>query len=87
MRYTGAFSLAESVALAAKTAFVEPMREGPDGNVLELAFPAERIGSAIAVSVEQRGEHVRAHVFASLDHVAHEKLRAQLEHMLSPRGQ
>lgn len=82
LRYTGDFSLAASISLAVRAAFVDPMREDPDGDVLELAFPVEGTGSAVAVGVEQRDRRVRAHVLANPDGVAHDKVRAQLERML-----
>lgn len=83
LHYTGAFSLAESVALATRAAFVDPMREGPDGPVLEVAFPVEETEGAVAVSVRQVDDCLRAEVLANQGGVATEKVRAQLERTLS----
>jgi DNA-3-methyladenine glycosylase II len=79
LHYSGDFSLADSVSLATRAAFVEAMR----GKTLDLAFPLEGSWRPVAVAVEQSDHRVSATVLANPEHATVDEIRAQLERMLS----
>ncbi|MBC7920967.1 MAG: DNA-3-methyladenine glycosylase 2 family protein [Ferruginibacter sp.] len=85
LRFTGDFSLAASVSLAASASFVEDLRGGQDGEagVLDLAFPLEGSWSTVGVRVDQHNSRVRASVRANPDGATTDDIRAQLERILS----
>ena len=83
LRFTGGYSLAASVALAASAAFVDKLYGGPTGEVLDLAFPLEGSWRTVGVRLAQPDkQQVRAHVFANPDGAATADIRAQLERIL-----
>lgn len=83
LRFTGEFSLARSVSIAMKAAFVSDVRGAPD--TLEVVFRLEGSWSAVAVRLEQRedGGRVRAHVLADPAGSERHDVRAQLERVLA----
>lgn len=82
LRFTGAFSLAASVSLAASASFVKSFPSSPAGT-LDLAFPLEGSWSTVGVRVDQHDGGVRASIFANPDGAAAEDVRAQVERILS----
>jgi len=85
LRFTGDFSLAASVAMAASASFVEGLRGDQDGEagLLDLAFPLEGSWSAVGVRVDQRDGGVRASVRANPGGATADDVRAQIERILS----
>lgn len=83
LRFIGDYSLETSVSLAASAAFVDNMRAGPAGQVLDLALLLEESWQTVGVRIDQPDSQVRAHVFANPDGASTDDIRAQLERMLS----
>jgi len=86
LRFTGDFSLAASVSLAASASFVEGLRGGQGGEtmVLDLAFPLEEGSwSTVGVRVDEHDDGVRASVLANPGGATTDDVRAQLERILS----
>jgi DNA-3-methyladenine glycosylase II len=86
LRFTGDYSLANSVAMAVRAAFVGGFRQQDnDGGreVLDLVFPIEGSWSPVGVSVSQHGPNLTAEVIGNPDGVATETIRQRLEHMLA----
>ena len=82
LRFTGDFSLAASVSLAAGASFVEGSSGGVAG-ALDLAFPLDGSWSPVGVRVDQPDGGVRARVLANPAGATAEDVRAQLERILS----
>ncbi|MBC8083692.1 MAG: DNA-3-methyladenine glycosylase 2 family protein [Hymenobacter sp.] len=82
LRFTGDYSLAASVTLAASASFVDKLYGGPEGEVLDLAFPLEGSWHTVGVRVEQPEKKVRAHVLANPGGAKSDDIRAQLERIL-----
>ena len=80
--FTGDYSLAASVALAASAAFVDPLHAGPAGDVLDLALLLEGSWRTVGVRLDQPAKPVRAQVLANSDQAPADDIRAQLERML-----
>lgn len=85
LRFTGDYSLAASVSLAASAAFVDSLRNEPDGpaQVLDLAFPLEGAWSPVGVRVYQHPGGVYAHLLANPGQALTHDVRTTLERMLS----
>ncbi len=83
LRFTGDYSLAASVALAASASFVDKLHAGPAGDVLDLAFPLEGSWRPVGVRIDQPGQQVRAQVLANPGGAPADDIRAQLERMLA----
>ena len=86
LHFTGDFSLAGSVALAASAAFVDnirPLEGSTSASALDLAFPVEGNWSTVGVRVVEREGELRATLFANPDKVPAIRIRTQLERMLS----
>ena len=82
LRFTGDYSLTESVTLAASAAFVEPLRVLENRAVLDLAFALEGSWNTVGVRVEQQGGKVHAQVLANPGAATTADVCAQLERML-----
>ena len=84
LRFTGEFSLAASVSLAASASFVEGFSGGDEAGALDLAFPLEGSWSPVGVRVCQHDDGgVRARVLANPGGATTDDVRAQLERILS----
>lgn len=86
LHFTGDFSLAQSVCLAARAAFIDnvrPLEGTTDASVLDLAFPVDGSWSTIGVRVAEGDGQLRATVYANPDKVSANRIRTQLERMLS----
>jgi len=86
LRFTGDYSLAASVSLAASAAFVDSLRSEPGGaaQVLDLAFPLEGSWSPVGVRVYQHPSgSVSAHLLANPVQALTHDVRTTLERMLS----
>ena len=83
LRFTGDYSLAASVTLAASASFVDKLSGGPDGEVLDLAFLLEGSWHTVGVRLDQpEPQQMRAQVFANPGGASPDDIRAQLERML-----
>ena len=86
LRFTGDFSLAESVALAARSAFVDSVcevEEGSDASFLDLSFPVEGAWGAVGVRVIETEGELRCVVSANPEKIPAVLIQKQLERMLS----
>ena len=84
LHYTGDYSLAASVSLAASAAFVNKLSGAPEGEVLDLALLLEDSWLTVGVRLDQpAGGRVRARVLANPGHAMTDEVRASLERMLS----
>lgn len=84
LRFTGAYSLRDSVSLAARASFVKNTRaQGTNGTgALDLVFSLEGSWTTVGARVEQRDGRVCARVLANPGGAATDDIRAQLERML-----
>jgi DNA-3-methyladenine glycosylase II len=80
LRYTGEYSLADSVSLAAGASFVENLR---DDGFLDLALLLEGSWKTVGVRVNQPDIEINADVFANPGNAATDDIRAQLKRILS----
>jgi DNA-3-methyladenine glycosylase II len=80
LHYTGEYSLADSVSLAAGASFVENLR---DDGFLDLAFPLEGSWKTVGVRVNQPEVEINVDVFANPGNAATDDIRAQLKRILS----
>lgn len=86
LHFTGDYSLAESVALAARAAFVDdlcPIEGSTNASALDLAFPVEGSWSTVGVRVVEREGAIRATLFGNPDKVPATMIQTQLERMFS----
>ncbi len=83
LRFTGDYSLAASVALAASATFVDKLYGGPEGDVLDLALLLEDSWLTVGVRLDQSAGQVRAHVLDNPGRAMTTDVRAQLERLLS----
>ncbi len=82
LQFTGTFSLATSVSVAARASFIgDSSRTQGDAGVLELAFLLEDSPVGVRVSQDDAGVHAR--VFANPGGAAKGEVRTQLERILS----
>lgn len=82
LRPRGAFSLARSVAVAARSAFVGALQEESGQEGLDLAFPLDGSWRPVAVRVVQDGDGMDAAVLANPSQAAHEEIGAEVERIL-----
>lgn len=83
LRFTGDYALADSVALAARAAFVPEMFQVAVGDpVLDLVFPLEGLWETLGVRIGQADTGVFANI-VNPGKVATEIVRDRLEHMLA----
>lgn len=80
--FTGDYSLAASVTLAANASFVDKLQAGPDGDALELALLLEGSWRTVGVRLDQPARRVRVQVLANPDGATADDIRAQLGRML-----
>ncbi|NVO86326.1 DNA-3-methyladenine glycosylase family protein [Hymenobacter terrestris] len=81
--FTGDYSLAASVTLAASALFVDKLYPLPAGEVLDLAFALEGSWSPVGVRIDQPiPAQVRAQVLANPDGASPADIRAQLRRIL-----
>lgn len=81
LRFTGDYSMAASVSLAGRAAFVGSPA-GDDPGVLDLTFALEGSWATVSVRVHQDGGGVRASLLANPGGASREDVRAQLERIL-----
>ena len=84
LRHTGNYALCDSVALAARAAFVPDIRSRGTGEpgVLDLAFSLEGTWRPIGARIEQRNGRVIVVEIDNPDGAALDDIRAQLERIL-----
>ncbi|WP_375417167.1 DNA-3-methyladenine glycosylase family protein [uncultured Hymenobacter sp.] len=82
LRFTGDYSLAASVTLAASASFVDKLYGGPDGDGLDLALLLEGSWRTVGVRLYQAAKQVRVQVLANPGGAPADDIRAQLERML-----
>lgn len=82
LRLRGAFSLARSVAVAARSAFVDPLREDCGTQALDLAFPMDGSWHPLGVRVVQDADGLRAVVLANPSQAAEPTIRSEVERVL-----
>lgn len=84
LRFTGDYSLAASVTLAARAAFAPAMRTDHEGAPrLDIAFPMEGSWHSVAASITQTEDGVSAAITANPGGLASDIIRARLEHILA----
>ena len=83
LRFTGDYSLAASVTLAASAAFVDKLSGGPEGEVLDLALLLEDSWHTVGVRLDQPAGRVRVRLLANPGQAMTHDVRTQLEQMLS----
>jgi len=85
LNFRGAYSLADSVSLAKKAAFVGAMRQadGEGSSSLDLAFPVEGSWGTVGVSLQQHGEQVSVAIAANPDGVSEHAIRHTMLRMFA----
>ncbi len=85
LRFSGEYALADSVTLAARAAFVSPMRADGSGNheFFDLVFPVEGSWNTVGVSLQQIDEDIFAYIVANPGNVPAISIRDRLEHILA----
>ncbi|MEJ7665054.1 MAG: hypothetical protein WKG07_38810 [Hymenobacter sp.] len=82
LRFTGDYSLAASVTLAASASFVDELYGGPDGEVLDLALLLEGSWRTVGVRLDQPAKQVRVQVLANPGGAPADDICAHLERFL-----